>query len=213
MPTSAAGCPERARRPRARRVPAGRRAAGFTLIEVLVSVVVLAVVAGAVVLALPDTGPRRLQRAADQAATLLAMACERAEASGRDVGIAVDRGGLAFGPFHERGGDAERMAAEAVGASVDDAPDAAAGRWSWRALPDDPAEALRPRRFPAGVTATLEVDGQPLALGEATPSTPQLACLAGGEYTPFVLALALDGAGEARLRGRADGVLVRGESR
>ncbi len=209
MPTSAAGCPERAIAGRAR---APRRAAGFTLIEVLVSVVILAVVASAVVLALPDTGERRLQRAADQAATLLAMACERAEASGRDVGIAVDRGGLAFGPFHERGGDAERLAAEAAGVQIDDAPDAAAGRWSWRALPDDPAEALRPRRFPPGVSATLEVDGQPLALGEARPSTPQLACLAGGEYTPFVLVLALEGAGEQRLRGRADGALVRGDA-
>lgn len=156
-------------------------ASGFTLIELLVVVVILAALIGAVTLAFPDLGARRGDNAAARTEALLRLACERALASGRDVGIAVSRTGFAFGHFH-------------------------AGRF--QPVADSPAEALRPRRIDAAVTLALRVDGHALTLADELPAAPQLACLASGELTPFELALTLPGGATRRLRGLPSGALA-----
>ncbi|MBB5015895.1 GspH/FimT family pseudopilin [Rehaibacterium terrae] len=156
-------------------------APGFTLIELLVVVVILAALIGAVTLAFPDLGTRRGDNAAARVEALLRLACERALASGHDVGIAVSRSGFAFGHFR-------------------------AGRFE--PVADSPAEALRPRRLDEGTTLALQVDGRSLVLDALPPARPQLACLASGELTPFVLELSLPGGATRRLRGYPSGALV-----
>lgn len=154
---------------------------GFTLIELLVVVVILAALIGAATLAFPDLGARRGDNAAARVEALLRLACERALASGRDVGIAVSRTGFAFGHFR-------------------------AGRFE--PVADSPAEALRPRSIDAAVTLGLRVDGRALVLADDPPAAPQLACLASGELTPFVLELTLPDGGTRRLHGRPSGALA-----
>lgn len=144
----------------------GRRS-GISLIELLVALAIVATMAGAVLLAFPDLAGRTVETSAGRVQELLTLACERAERSGRDFGIAVGNDSLRFGPF--------------VGGV-------------WQPLADSPSEALRPRQLPEPLTLVLSVDGAELALADGLPDTPQLACLATGERTPFELAL-VDGTG------------------
>lgn len=157
-------------------------AQGFSLIELLVGLVIISVLLGAVALAFPDTAARRSELAASRAQAWLQLACERAELTGRDVGIALSQQSLAFGNLQ-------------------------AGRW--QPFPDSPAEALRPRVLDAEVSLSLAIDQRPLGLPGQLPDQPQLACLATGELTPFQLQL--DGPGNSRWRihGEPDGRLRR----
>jgi type II secretory pathway pseudopilin PulG len=140
---------------------------GISLIELLVALAIVATMAGAVLLAFPDMAGRTVETSAGRVQELIVLACERAERSGRDFGIAIGNDSLRFGPF------------------VDGV---------WQPLADSPSEALRPRQLPEPLTLALSVDGAELALADGSPDTPQLACLATGERTPFELAL-VDGHG------------------
>ncbi len=154
------------------------RAAGFTLIEVLVVIVIVGVLALAVTLAVGGSAERRLRGEAERFAALVAHACTQAELGGRDIGIAVLAGGYRFNRFDTEG---------------------------WQPLPD--AGELRRRVWPEGLTAELGRDGRPLARSEAG-DRPQLVCFASGELTPFDLVLRLGDAGQAqRVRGESDGAV------
>jgi type II secretion system protein H len=163
----------------------GRREAttrsGFTLIELLVAMAIAAVLLAAVVLAWPDSAQRRGELAAQRALALLQLACERAERSGRDIGIGVSVQGLAFGPF-------------------------AAGRW--QPYGEHAYEPLRPRQLEAGVQLELELESRTQRLPAQPPERPQLACLAGGELTPFELRMWGPAQSRWLLTGSADGVLT-----
>lgn len=158
-------------------IPNPLAARGFTLIELLVVVVILAVLAGAVTLAVGAVGgERQLARETEQMRALLGYACEQAELSGRDVGISLDAHGYRF--------------------SV-----AAGGDW----LPAQTSE-LRARAWLDGTAATLTRDGRTVAVSERMPDKPQLACFSSGELTPFRLELALaDLPKRWRLDGQPDG--------
>ena len=176
MPTSATGASE----PR-RRVSAGRPAGGFSLLELLVVVAIIAVLAGMAVLATGGMGGRRVENAARRAEALIALACERAALTGRDMGVALVADGLRFGYLAPQG---------------------------FQRVKDDPADPLRPRALGEAVQLALFRDGQALQPVEDPPATPQLACFASGELTPFRLRVA--GEGESRaweLHGAADGKL------
>lgn len=151
MPTSAIGSHKQS-----------RRQSGITLIEMLVGLVVVSVLLGATMMTFPRTGERRTDLAAEQAAALIALACERAELTGRDIGMKVDGKRLVFA----------RLQAQ-----------------QWRAFADSPQEALRPRAMDAQTHLELRVDDSlPLASNSAS-DTPPLVCLATGEMTPFTLAI------------------------
>lgn len=160
----------------------GRPEHGFTLIELLVSLVIIAVLLGAVALAFPDTGARRSELAAERLEAWMRLACERAELTGRDTGIAVASQSLAFGAMQ-------------------------AGRW--QRFADSPAEALRSRTLDTAVRLELRVADRLLALPDDLPTQPQLACLANGEQTPFELRLRGPGESMWILHGDAEGGLRR----
>jgi len=153
------------------------RAHGFTLIEILVVVVILAVLAGAVTLAVGGVGgERQLARAAEQMRALVGFACEQAELTGRDIGVSMDTHGYRF---------------------------TRRNRTEW--LQAD-TEELRPRVWLAGTTAVLSRDGQPLQVTGEAPDKPQVVCFSSGELTPFRLELALaDLPRRYRLQGAGDG--------
>ena len=154
-----------------------RAARGFTLIEILVVVVILAVLAAAVTLAVGSVGgERQLARQGEQLRALFAYACEQAELSGRDLGISFDAQGYRF---------------------------SIANHADWIA---STANELRTRQWSAGIVATLSRDGHALAVTDKQPDKPQLVCFASGELTPFRLDLALaDLPTRYRIEGQPDG--------
>ena len=177
MPTSATG----RNRPRALAPPSRRRPPGFTLLEVLVVLAIVAVLASLAVLSTGGLASRGSERAAARAEALLRLACERAAATGRDVGIAVVEDGLRFGYLLPEG---------------------------FRAVGNDPADPLRPRDLGGELQLSLVREGEPLALSDDPPGAAQLACLASGEMTPFELLVGAAGH-RWRIVGRMDGSIAR----
>jgi general secretion pathway protein H len=150
---------------------------GFSLIEILVVTVILAVAAGAVTLAVAGAGgERQLAREADRITALVGYACEQAELSGRDIGLSFNRGGYSF----SRSDHAE-----------------------WLVLRDGE---LRPRKWSVSADVALTRDGNRVDVGAEFPDKPQLVCFSSGELTAFRLELALtDAAVRYRVEAKPDG--------
>jgi general secretion pathway protein H len=156
-----------------------RTARGFTLMEILVVLVILAVLAGAVSLALAGAGGERtLAREAERAEALIAYACEQAELGGRTIGISVNQSGYRFSRTEQE---------------------------VW--VPYKDGE-LRTRHWPAPMNATLRRDETPVPLGDDFPDNPQALCYPSGELTPFRLELGwAEVERRYRLDAKADGAL------
>jgi len=154
--------------------------AGFSLIEILVVVVILAVVAGAVSIAVAGAGGERaLTREAERAQALIEFACERAQLSGRDVGISLSQSGYRFSRFEQN---------------------------VWLPYRE---ETLRARSWPPNFAVVLARDDLGVSLGTEFPERPQLLCYSSGELTAFRLELALpDIARRYRIDGHGDGQVL-----
>jgi len=153
------------------------RPLGFSLIEILVVTVILAVAAVAVTLAVGSAGgERQLARDAERLRALIGYACEQAELRGRQIGISLDRDGYRFSRSEH-----------------DD----------W--LLEFDGE-LRPRKWSVAASPLLTRGGARVDIGADFPDKPQLVCFSSGELTAFRLDLALpDSPLRYRLDGRADG--------
>jgi|SRR5690606_21997650 len=73
-----------------------RRAAGFTLLEILVVLVIIASMAGLLVVAIPDSPAQKLRREAVELATLINAASDEAVLRGVELGLVVDDKGYQF---------------------------------------------------------------------------------------------------------------------
>lgn len=156
--------------------PESRCCTGFSLVEILVVIVILAVTATAVTLAVADVGERRLVRDGERLQALIGYACEQAELSGRQIGLSLNREGYRF---------------------------SRSDRADW--LPERDGE-LRPRKWSINADAQLTRDGQSVDVGAEYPDKPQLVCFSSGELTAFRLELALpDSPIRYRLDGSAAG--------
>jgi general secretion pathway protein H len=157
-----------------------RTARGFSLMEILVVIVILAVVAGAVSIAVAGAGGERaLTREAERAQALIEFACERAQLSGRVVGISLSQSGYRFSRFEQE---------------------------VWLPYRE---ETLRTRSWPANFSISLARDDLTVRLGEDFPERPQLLCYASGELTAFRLELALpDLVRHYRIDGQCDGQVL-----
>lgn len=171
MPKSATGA-----------IEAARCRAGFTLIEVLVVLAIVAAIAGALVVVFPDLGERRADTESARLHGLVELACERAAMTGRDVGIALASQQIAFGHVGPEG---------------------------FEPMSESGSEPLRRRGFPDHVSIGVRVDGRALRLGQALPDRPQLACLASGERVPFEIIVSEGQRPLWRLEGGAGGAVAR----
>jgi general secretion pathway protein H len=158
---------------------------GFTLIEVLVTVVIVAVMASVLVLSIGAGDEEQvLRREAERLQARIGYACERAELSGREVGLHLRDGGYAFSAQQTEG---------------------------WRFIEDDVA--LKRVNLPDATH--LSADDQTLeamfpeqpqflcfASGEAMPMVIELA--AGPRATRWRIDIALDGQTTLRHRGIDD---------
>lgn len=143
---------------------------GFSLIEVLVTLAIVATVVGIAVLAVGSVGPERtLERDARRFVALAELACQRAIATGAISGIHIATGRYAFS--RDQGGE---------------------GAWT-----REHDGALAPRVLDDGVSAALRRDEVEVALDADIAEEPAILCLPSGEMTPFALTLA---AGETTTR-------------
>lgn len=167
-----------------------RRSRGFTLIEILVVVVIIAVMVSAVVLSIGVAGnDRELDGETEQFTRAAEVALEQAQLEGRDYGFRFAQEGWEVRVYDGRTG-------------------------VWRGIPND--RLLEQHALPEGLVQRLEVEGRVLLLKPQAKlvdaDAPQVMAFGGGEWQPFRWVLERPGAGTAAARkvtidGKPDGTL------
>jgi general secretion pathway protein H len=144
---------------------------GFTLVEILVVVVIMAVVIALAVLSIGVTGrDAQLDEESRRIEGLVDILHERALLEGRDFGLRILPAGYEFAVYDP-------------------------GRDRWLSLNDE--QEFRHRDLPKGVTFKLMLDSVEVVLkpveqgvlNDQPPPPPQVAIAASGEGTPFRLTL------------------------
>ena len=168
------------------------RSKGFTLVEILVVVVIMAIVISIAILAVGTTGrDTQLDEESRRIEGLVGLLHERALLEGRDFGLRIEPTAYEFVAY-----------------------DARSDRWTTL----DQEHEFRHRDLPKGLSFQLQLDSQTVVIkpvdrnlsGSAAPPAPQLAIAASGEGTPFRLTLMRDGtASKASVDGDALGKITR----
>jgi len=169
MPTSGTGIS--ATRGLVSRAGARRAAAcGFTLIEILVVVAIIALVSAGMLLSVSLTGrDRDLEKESDRLLALFTYAREQAELQTREYGILFQDDGYEFLAYDPR-------------------------RAAWRSVFED--EVLAARKLPDGLGMKLMVDARPVVLSrpkDARDKTPQVMIFSNGDLSAFAATLERDG--------------------
>jgi general secretion pathway protein H len=151
------------------------RSKGFTLVEILVVVVIMAIVIGLAILSIGTTGrDTQLDEESRRIEGLVGLLHERALLEGRDFGVRIEPAAYEFVVYEPR-------------------------RDRWLTL--DQEHEFRHRELPKGLSFQLELDSQVVVIkavdrtlsSDAAPPGPQVAIAASGEGTPFRLTLLRDG--------------------
>jgi general secretion pathway protein H len=146
------------------------RSKGFTLVEILVVLVIIAAVISLTVLSVSSTGrDSQLDEESRRIEGLVGLLHERALLEGRDFGLRIEPAAYEFVVYDSR-------------------------RDRWLML--DQEREFRHRELPKGITFQLELDSQVVVikpvdrnLSNGEPPNPQVAIAASGEGTPFRLTL------------------------
>ena len=168
-----------------RAIASRRRDAGFTLIEILVVIVIIAVLTSIAVLSIGVLGKDRgLETEGERYSDVAAAATEQAQLEGRDFGIRF-------------------------GATEYEVLTYVTRRQRWESVADDRLYAIH--ELPAGVTARLEIEGKLIQFADdkpGAPRVPQVLMYSSGDVSPYRLSFARDGSDDAwRVSGEADGTL------
>jgi general secretion pathway protein H len=146
---------------------------GFTLVEILVVIVIMAVVISITVLSVSSTGrDSQLDEESRRIEGLVGLLHERALLEGRDFGLRIEPAAYEFVVYDPR-------------------------RDRWMML--DQEREFRHRDLPKGITFQLQLDSQTVVikpidknLSSGDLPNPQVAIAASGEGTPFRLTLQRD---------------------
>jgi general secretion pathway protein H len=151
------------------------RSRGFTLVEILVVVVIMAIVISLAILSVHTAGrDTQLDEETRRIEGLVGLLHERALREGREFGMRIEPAAYEFVVYEPR-----------------------RDRW----MPLDQEQEFRHRDLPKGVSFQLQLDSKVVVIkpidrsltGDAAPPGPQLAIAASGEGTPFRLTLLRDG--------------------
>jgi general secretion pathway protein H len=151
------------------------RSRGFTLVEILVVVVIIAFVTSIAILSVGTTGrDSQLDEESRRIEGLVGLLHERALLEGRDFGMRIEPTSYEFVAYDPR-------------------------RDRWLTL--DQESEFRRRELPKGLSFQLQLDSQIVVIkpidrslaNDQAPPAPQLAIAASGEGTPFRLTLQRDG--------------------
>ena len=149
------------------------RSKGFTLVEILVVIVIMAVVISITVLSVSSTGrDSQLDEESRRIEGLVGLLHERALLEGRDFGLRIEPAAYEFVVYDPR-------------------------RDRWMML--DQEREFRHRDLPKGITFQLQLDSHTVVikpidrnLASGDQPNPQVAIAASGEGTPFRLTLQRD---------------------
>jgi general secretion pathway protein H len=145
------------------------RAAGFTLIEILVVVGIIAVLTSVILLSVNLTGrDQDLEKESNRLTALLSYAREQAALQTRDYGVLFQDDGYEFLSFDVHKG-------------------------VWRDVEED--DALAVRKLPDGLSFTLTLEGRPAVLkrpADDKAKTPQVMIFSNGDLTTFAATLQRD---------------------
>ena len=150
---------------------AAMRSRGFTLVEILVVVIIIAVMVSLTVLSVNSTGSdSQLDEESRRIEGLVGLLHERALLEGRDFGMRIEPSGYEFVVYDTR---------------------------TFRWMPFDQEHEFRKRDLPKGVSFQLMLDSQVVVIkpvdrnlaSDQAPTPPQVAIAASGEGTPFHLTL------------------------
>jgi general secretion pathway protein H len=144
--------------------------AGFTLIEILVVVVIIALVSAGILLSVNLAGrDNELEKETNRLVALFSYAREQAELQTREYGVLFRDDGYEFLTYDVR-------------------------RQLWRDVFED--DALRDRNLPEGLAIKLSVDARPVVLTKPTDpkdKMPQVIIFANGDLTTFEVTVERDG--------------------
>jgi general secretion pathway protein H len=171
------------------------RSKGFTLVEILVVLVIMAVVISIAVLSVNVTGrDSQLDEESQRIQGLVGLLHERALLEGRDFGLRIEPTAYEFVVYEPR-------------------------RDRWMMM--DQEQEYRHRQLPKGISFLLQLDSQTVVIkpidrtlsSESPPPSPQVAIAASGEGTPFRLTLLRDATqAKASVDGDALGKITRESS-
>ena len=146
-----------------------RAAGGFTLIEMLVVVVIIAVVSAGMILSVTLTGrDRDLEKESDRLQALFSYTREQAELQTREYGVMFQDDSYEFLTYDVH-------------------------RGAWRDVTED--DALIARKLPDGLDFKLKVEARPVVLTrpkDAKDKTPQVMIFSNGDLTTFEATLERD---------------------
>lgn len=162
-------------------------AKGFTLIEIMVVIVIVALIAGTVMLSFPPVGDKLLKEHAERFSALISLAQDEAILQSTEYALEVTPTGYSF-YFNDNN--------------------------RWQKIDEPP---FAPRTLPSNISSKMYLDGISIDLKNRAKSKPQVVILSSGEMTPFTYTLTFNNQSEITLKVDANGkleknALLNGES-